>query len=111
MMIGSRMMSNLLMAGLAWSAGIGLGAMFFGGLWWTVRRGVSSEYPALWFFVSVVLRTGLVLAGFYLASGGAWTRLLWCLLGFVMARVGVIWLTRYAPANLPRPVSEPDHAA
>jgi F1F0 ATPase subunit 2 len=32
-----------------WCAGLLLGAIFFGGLWWTVRKGVSSKRPALWF--------------------------------------------------------------
>lgn len=104
-------MSDLLTWGLVWSAGVGLGAMFFGGLWWTVRRGVLSEHPALWFLVSVLLRTSLVLAGLYVASGGQWARLLLCLLGFVMARVGITWLTRYVAGNLPRKAAERDHAA
>ena len=34
---------------LALAAGGVLGAIFFGGLWWTVRKGVSSPQPALWF--------------------------------------------------------------
>ncbi len=103
-------MADLLQWGLAWSAGLGLGVMFFGGLWWTVRRGVSSDYPALWFLVSVVLRTSIVLFGFYVASGGQWPRLLLCLLGFVMARVGIIWLTRYERVNRTRGAAERDHA-
>lgn len=103
-------MPELLPLALAWSAGVGLGAMFFGGLWWTVRRGVLSEYPALWFLASVVLRTGLVLVGFYVVSGGQWPRLLLCLLGFVLARAGTIWLTRYTTENLPRRTAESDHA-
>lgn len=73
----------LVLAGLA---GGGLGMLFFGGLWWTVRKGVSSKRPALWFLGSLLLRTGIVLAGFYLISGGHWERLLACLLGFVIAR-------------------------
>jgi len=40
-------MTELLILALA--AGLVLGAIFFGGLWWTVRKGVSSKYPALWF--------------------------------------------------------------
>jgi F1F0 ATPase subunit 2 len=71
---------------LAGGAGVLLGAVFFGGLWWTVRRGLSSKHPALWFLGSLVLRTGISLAGFYLVSGGQWDRLLACLLGFVVAR-------------------------
>ena len=71
-----------------------LGAIFFGGLWWTVRKGVSSTQPALWFLGSLLLRMSIALAGFYFVSGGHWERLLACLLGFVMARLVVTRLTR-----------------
>ena len=71
---------------LALVAGVLLGAVFFGGLWWTVRKGVSSKRPALWFFGSLLLRMSIALAGFYFVSGGHWERLLVCLLGFVVAR-------------------------
>ena len=30
-------------------AGLLLGGFFFGGLWWTVRKGVSAKRPALLF--------------------------------------------------------------
>jgi F1F0 ATPase subunit 2 len=79
---------------LAWAAGCVLGAMFFGGLWWTVRKGVSAQHPALWFFGSLLLRISIAVAGFHLVSGPHWQRLLLCLLGFVMTRAVVIWLTR-----------------
>lgn len=84
----------------ALAAGFFLGAMFFGGLWWTVRRGMSSPLPALWFLVSMLFRAGLALAGFYCvyAVAGQWTVLLACLLGFVMARM---LITRFLPAPLP----------
>ena len=49
----------------AGAVGLVLGAVFFGGLWWTVRKGVASPRPALWFVGSMLLRTGVVLAGFY----------------------------------------------
>lgn len=74
--------------------GVLLGAIFFGGLWWTVRKGVSSQRPALWFFGSLLLRMSVVLAGFYFVSDGHWQRLLVCLLGFVTARLIVTRLTR-----------------
>ena len=74
--------------------GVLLGAMFFGGLWWTVRKGVSSQRPALWFFGSLLLRMSIAMAGFYFVSGGHWERLLACLLGFVTARLIVKRLTR-----------------
>ena len=79
---------------LAWMAGGLLGALFFGGLWWTVRRGVSSPRPALWFFGSLLLRMSIVLAGFYFVGRGNWERLVACLLGFVIARFIVMRLTR-----------------
>ena len=76
---------------LAWAmvTGVLLGVMFFGGLWWTVRKGFSSKQPGLWFLGSLLLRTGLALAGFYIVSGGHWERLLVCLLGFFLARLMV----------------------
>ena len=75
-------------------AGVLLGATFFGGLWWTVRKGVSSQRPALWFFGSLLLRMSIALAGFYFVGRGHWERLVACLLGFVIARFLVTRFTR-----------------
>ena len=95
---------------LAFVAGGMLGAVFFGGLWWTVRKGVSSKQPAFWFFGSLLLRMSIALAGFYVVGRGHWERLLLCLLGFVMARLIVAWLTRPAAENQIRPAQEASHA-
>lgn len=76
--------------------GVLLGALFFGGLWWTVRRMSSSKRPALLIFGSLLLRTSVALGGFYLIARGHWERLLVCLLGFVLARIIVTLLTRVA---------------
>ena len=92
-------MNDTLMLALAGLAGGALGAIFFGGLWWTVRRGMASTQPALWFFGSLLLRTGVALGGFYLVGRGQWERLLMCLLGFVAARVIVTWLSRSVVAH------------
>ena len=86
-------MNDTLPLVLAWVAGGVLGAIFFGGLWWTVRMGTSSTQPALWFLGSLLLRMSIALAGFYFVSGGHWDRLLACLLGFVIARFIVTRLT------------------
>ena len=51
-------MSDFLPLALALVTGFVLGAFFFGGLWWTVHKGVTSETPALWFLGSLLLRTG-----------------------------------------------------
>ena len=86
-------MNEILTMVPAWMAGGVLGAMFFGGLWWTVLKGVSSKQPALLFFGSLLLRMSIALAGFYFVSDGHWDRLLACFLGFVMARFIVTLLT------------------
>ncbi len=75
-------------------AGVVLGIFFFGGLWWTVRKAVTAKIPALWFLGSMLLRTGVVLIGFYFVMGDDWKRLLVGLLGFIVARLVVIRHTR-----------------
>ena len=100
-------MRDLLPLALAGLAGGLLGALFFGGLWWTVQKGTVSEQPALWFFGSLLLRMSIVLPGFYVVSNGHWERLLSCLLGFVLARTIVTRLTR-AVNNRPDPPGRGD---
>ncbi len=87
-------MNNSLILALALGAGLLLGAIFFGGLWWTVYKGVSSKRPALWFLGSRLLRMSLVLVGFYFVGRGGWQRLVACLIGFIIARLIVLRLTR-----------------
>ena len=87
-------MHELLFLAPPLAAGLLLGAFFFGGLWWTVIKGVSSQRPALWFFGSMLLRMSITLAGFYFVGREDWQRWLLCLLGFVLARLVVKWLTR-----------------
>jgi F1F0 ATPase subunit 2 len=102
-------MNETLSLVLALVTGVLLGVMFFGGLWWTVRKGVSSRRPALWFFGSLLIRMSIALAGFYFVTGGHWERLLLCLLGFVIARFIVIRLTR-APKKTTYLAQEARHA-
>jgi F1F0 ATPase subunit 2 len=88
------MMHETLSLVLALVTGVLLGAVFFGGLWWTVQKVVSSNRSTLWFFVSLLMRTSILLAGFYFIAHGHWERLLMCLLGFVVARPIVMGFTR-----------------
>jgi len=80
-------MNELIALLLALVTGVLLGLIFFGGLWWTVQKGFASKQPVLWFFGSLLLRTGLVLAGFYVIGRDHWERLLVCLVGFILARL------------------------
>ena len=95
---------------VAGGLGVFLGALFFGGLWWTIRKGVSSNRPALWFLGSLLLRMSTTLVGFYLVGRGHSTRLLVCLLGFVLASLAIRWLTRPRPEGRLRRAQEASHA-
>ena len=87
-------MSESVPLAIAWVAGLLLGALYFGGLWWTVQRGVSSAHPARLFLGSLLIRSAVVLAGFYMVGRGYWERMALCLLAFVIAREIVKALTR-----------------
>ena len=84
-------------------AGFLLGSFFFGGLWWTVQKGLVSRHPVLWFFASNLLRTGLTVSGFYFTARGDWRKFVVCLVGFVIARVAVTRLTRTAKNEIHAP--------
>lgn len=87
-------MNDTLTMMLACLAGLLLGVFFFGGLWWTIRKGLSSPRPALWFSGSLIVRMAVTVAGFYYISGGQAMRLLACLAGFLIGRLAVTWFTR-----------------
>ena len=76
----------------ALSGGV-LGVLFYGGLWWTIRKGIVSKQPAFWFLGSFLSRTAIVLVGFYFISGGEWVRLTAGFVGFTLARVAIWRLT------------------
>ena len=104
------MISEALTLLLACLGSTALGAIFFGGLWWTVQRGMSADQPAVWFLVSLLVRTGIVLFGFYVISGGHPSRALACLAGFTLARPLVTWRTRPLGSSSPRSTPEVRHA-
>ena len=84
-------------------AGILIGGFFFGGLWWTIQKSLTSRNPVLWFFGSTLLRLSAALAGFYFIAGKDWRKLLICLLGFVIARFSITWMTRKATKEINAP--------
>jgi F1F0 ATPase subunit 2 len=96
---------------VALAAGVLLGVFFFGGLLWTVRKCLSSRQPALWVLGSLLLRTVVVLAGFYYVSAGHWERMLLCLAGFLIARLLATRLTGHSATVADRPREQRLHAA
>jgi F1F0 ATPase subunit 2 len=75
-------------------AGTMLGLFFFGGLWWTVRKTLTSPQAALWFSGSFLARTTVTMLGFYFAAQGDWHRMAGCVAGFLGARLLVVRFTR-----------------
>jgi F1F0 ATPase subunit 2 len=90
------MMNETIYMIFAFIAGLVLGTLFFGGLWFTVKKAVTAKIPALWIFSSFFLRIGITLVGFYFISSGNWKRLLICVTGFIIARFFVIHFTKLA---------------
>lgn len=90
---------------LALLAGALLGVIFFGGLWWTVRRGLLSKRPAVWFLCSTLVRFGVVLAGLNVVAHGDWRRLLAALVGFLVSRALITHLSG-APMAKEAPIAE-----
>jgi F1F0 ATPase subunit 2 len=79
--------------------GLILGVVFFGGLWYTIQKGITSSHPGLWFATSLLLRTTLVISGFYLISAGNWQKLLACLCGFLIGRLVIYVSTDFGQIN------------
>ena len=79
----------LILASLA--AGVVLGAFYFGGLWWTLRRLPGARRPALLSLGSFTGRLAVCLAGFILlARSGRWELIIVAMAGFVLARTALV---------------------
>ena len=74
--------------------GVILGMIFFGGLWFTVKKTLGTSYAALWILGSSLIRTVIVLTGFYFVAQGNWQRMLLAVAGFIAARFLVMRFTR-----------------
>src|SRR5450432_2638672 len=92
-------MTEFLSLTSAMAAGVLLGAIFFGGLWCTVRKGLASERPELWFLGGMLLRMSVTLAGFYLVGRERWDRWLMGLVGFFLARLAAGLIARSPGRN------------
>jgi F1F0 ATPase subunit 2 len=88
-------LSEVLLFVLALAVGAGLGIIYFGGLWLTVKRLPTARRPVLLTLLSFAGRLGVVLMGFYLIMDGHWERLIVCLLAFLAVRA--ILVRRWGP--------------
>lgn len=71
-------------------AGIVLGALYFGGLWLTITKIRALKSPGVLLIVSFLLRTVLVIGGFYLITDGKLERLAVSMLAFFVTRFAFI---------------------
>jgi len=85
-------------------AGLLLGGLYFGGLWWTVRRMPRARHPLNMYFGSLVVRLAIILSAFYaVVIYSGWPQLAAALVGLVSARLLLIHLFARAPSGeMPR---------
>jgi F1F0 ATPase subunit 2 len=78
------------------AAGMVLGTVFFGGLWWTVNRALTTTVPGVWFGLSAFLRMAVVVSGLYCFARLGLPSLVACLCGLLLARGAIRHFTRVA---------------
>lgn len=77
----------LIQYGVMLFVGMILGALFFGGLWMTVRQMTTSKRPGLLFMTSVIARSVMVLVGIWYFAADDAMAIACCLLGFIGIRL------------------------
>lgn len=87
-------MSDAGQIGLSALFGVVLGIVFFGGLFWTIQRGVQSQRPALTFAVSYFVRFFAIGISFWLMASNHWGSIPACLCALVATRYVFTRLTR-----------------
>lgn len=75
--------ARLILAGVA---GILAGMLYFGGLWWTVKRMSRFVHPRLALLVSFFARALVALTIIYMAAGGQAAGYIAAMAGFLLAR-------------------------
>ncbi len=83
-----------------------LGVFFFGGLWLTVRRLEEFQHPVVVTLGSFIVRTAVVVGGFYLMLDRGWQGVAVGLLGFLIVRMILIRI--WGP--MPEPASAAESA-
>jgi len=71
---------------LCFMVGAAIGAIYFAGLWETVRKLSETNKPFRRVVLSFALRMILLISGFYLVMQGEWERLVAAMIGLILAR-------------------------
>ncbi len=94
---------------IALLVGLVLGAIFYGGLWWTVRKLNTTKSPALLSVGSLLVRMAILLLGIYAIGAGHWERMVVALVGVVLARFIVFRVTKEKEVDI-QPSTPDPHA-
>jgi F1F0 ATPase subunit 2 len=86
-------MSTVIALAAGFVAGVALGLVFFGGLWWTTQRLATSSRPGLLVSVSLLVRVVVLATGLVLLAQVGGGPLLLATVGLLATRFG---LTRLA---------------
>lgn len=79
-------MNPVLLLGLSFFGGALLGAFYFNNLWNTVKKVTDEGKQGMFLITGYFVRTGIVLAGFYIIMSGRWERIVVALAGFILMR-------------------------
>jgi len=85
----------------ALAGGAALGALFFGGLYWTTEHVIHCKRPAAVLMTSLLMRGAIVVVGFYWLMEGAPIRALAALVGFIIARSALVRALRSKTTKTP----------
>jgi F1F0 ATPase subunit 2 len=80
-------MSWVILVVLGCVAGLALGLLFFGGLWWTTQRLAASSRPALVVSVSLLVRTGVLALALVVLARAHVSLLVGAAVGLIIARI------------------------
>lgn len=96
---------------LTMTAGAGVGAFYFGGLWWTVRRLPRTRRPAGVSLASFLLRAAAAMAIFYALADGSPVHWILLLAGFTLARLVLLRRIGRAGKDAQRPLGPPNRGS
>jgi len=80
------MTADIALVALCFAVGVGAGALYFGGLWLTVRDLHTAARPQLRLVLSFLLRMALLLAIFYLLTDRGCVAMLAAMAGLLVSR-------------------------
>ncbi len=79
---------------LSFAAGLAAGAVYFAGLWLTVRLFTTKRLAPPWLLLSLIVRLAVLVGAFFWIMEAGWERLLAAFGGFIAARLIATWSMR-----------------